>query len=121
MPNRSRLDGWGFSAAYLWQPPFDSTQNDFGVNNSGKAAGTGSDLSLGLSYAYNFGNFRTTDFKISNISLGGTLRVISETLQNTQATAVSGDIGALMEILEGLRVGVVVQNIGTTSTFIHGR
>jgi fibronectin type 3 domain-containing protein len=75
-------------------------------------------LAVALSYAHNLGNFRTTDFKISNISVGGSLRVISENLQNVQANAANIDLGILMEIIEGLRLGVVAQNLGTTSTFI---
>ena len=112
----SRLDGWGLSAAYLWQPPFDSTKNSFGVAQS--APGTASDLAVAASYAHNFGNFRTTDFKISNISGGLTLRYINRQIQEFQANSFGVDIGGIMEILEGLRIAAVVQNMGSTSTFI---
>ncbi|HXC63883.1 MAG TPA: UPF0164 family protein, partial [bacterium] len=45
----SRLSGWGLSVDYLWQPPFDSTSNDFGQPTD--SAGTGYDFAAGLSYA----------------------------------------------------------------------
>ncbi len=113
----SRLEGWGFSFAYLWQPPFDSTKNSFGLPQ-GKA-GTGWDLGVGASYARNLGNYRTTDFKISNISVGATLRMVARSLQDSQSTALNGDLGGMMEVLEGLRVALVVQGLGTTATFVN--
>jgi fibronectin type 3 domain-containing protein len=114
----SRLDGWGLSGAYLWQPPFDSTQNSFGITPASTAAGTGSDLALAASYARNFGNFRTSDFKISNISAGVTLRYISRQLQGYNSSTFNLDFGGIMEVIDGLRVALVVQNVGSTVTFI---
>jgi hypothetical protein len=112
----NRLSGWGASLAYLWQPPFDSTKNSFGAAT--QRPGTGSDLALGLSYGYNFGNYRTTDFAVSNISGGLTLKLIQRTLSDKTASAVYGDAGVVAEILEGLRLGFMLQNAGTTITFV---
>ena len=112
----SRLSGWGASVSYLWQAPFDSTKNTFGAPT--QAAVTASDLAVGLSYGYNFGNFRTTDFNVSNISMGATLKLIQRSLSDRTANAVYGDAGILAEILEGLRLGFMIQNAGTTITFI---
>jgi hypothetical protein len=112
----NRLSGWAANVSYLWQPPFDSTQNDFGAPT--QQAATASDLAVGLSYAYNFGNYRTSDFNISNISVGGTLKLIQRTLSDHTANAIYGDVGVLAEILEGLRLGFMVQDAGTTLTFI---
>lgn len=113
----SRLSGWGLSAAYLWQQPFDSTKNSFGYSQS-SVKGTASDLAVGISYAQNFGNFRTTDFKVSNISAGVTLRYISRTLQDLQSNTFNLDLGGMMEIIEGLRIALVAQNLGSTVTFV---
>ncbi len=113
----NRLSGWGASVNYLWQPPFDSTKNSFGAPT--QAAGTGYDLALGLSYAYNFGNYRTTDFSVSNISAGATLKLIQRSLSDKTANALYGDVGLMAEVLEGLRLALVVQNFGTTLTFIN--
>jgi hypothetical protein len=112
----NRLSGWGANISYLSQAPFDSTKNTFGAPT--QAAASASDMAIGLSYAYNFGNYRTTDFSISNISMGGTLKLIQRTLSDRSANAVYGDAGILAEILEGLRLGFMVQNAGTTITFI---
>jgi fibronectin type 3 domain-containing protein len=112
----NRLSGWAANVSYLWQPPFDSTQNDFGAPT--QAAATASDLAVGLSYAYNLGNYRTSDFNISNISVGLTLKLIQRELSGYTANAIYGDFGVLAEILEGLRLGFMVQNAGTTLTFI---
>jgi hypothetical protein len=112
----SRLDGWGLSAGYLWQPPFDSTKNSFGISQG--TPGTASDLAVAASYARNFGNFRTTDFKISNISAGATFRYISRQLQSYQSNSFNLDLGGVVEVIEGLRLAVVVQNMGSTTTFI---
>ena len=116
----SRYSGIGFSAAYLWQPPFDSTvgAQDFGVavNNE---AGTGSDLAVALSYAHNFGNYRTTDFNISNISAGATVRLVSRTLQDKNSSTLLMDVGGIAEIFEGFRMGLMLQNFGTATSFIN--
>ncbi len=115
----NRLSGWAANVSYLWQPPFDSTQNDFGAPT--QAAATASDLAVGLSYAYNLGNYRTSDFNINPIailSVGGTLKLIQRELSGHTANAIYGDFGVLAEILEGLRLGFMVQNAGTTLTFI---
>ncbi len=114
----SRVDSWGFSTVYLWQPPFDSTQNDFGIPVQ-SAAGTGSDLALTLGYAHNFGNFHSTDFVISNISAGANLRLISSSLQGQQASAIQVDLGGMAEPFPGFRTALVVQNLGTTATYIN--
>ncbi len=112
----NRLSGWGASVSYMWQPPFDSTQNTFGAPT--QAAANADDLAVGLSYAYNFGNYRTTDFNVSNISAGATLKLIQRTLSDHTANAIYGDAGIVAEVMEGLRLGFVVQNAGTTITFI---
>lgn len=113
----SRLSGWGASINYLWQPPFDSTQNSFGAPT--QAAGTGYDLAVGLSYGYNFGNYRTSDFNISNIALGATGKLIQRSLSDHTANAFYGDLGLLAEVLPGVKVALVLQNFGTTLTFIN--
>jgi hypothetical protein len=112
-----RLSGWGASFSYLWQPPFDSTANSFGAPT--QAAGTGYDLALGLSYGRNFGNYRTTDFNVSNISVGGSFKFIQRSLSDKTANALYGDLGVVAEPLEGLRLSLVAQNFGTTLTFIN--
>jgi hypothetical protein len=112
----SRLSGWGLSLDYLWQPPFDSTNNDFGQPTD--SAGTGYDFAAGASYGYNFGNYHTSDFNISNISGGVTLRVVQEMLSGVKADALYGDVGMVAEIFDGFRAALVVQNLGTTITFV---
>lgn len=111
-----RYSGWGASFNYLWQPPFDSTQNTFGYPTQPSA--TGYDLAAGASYGYNLGSFQTLDFAISNISLGASLKVIQESLSGVNATAVYADFGFLAEVLPGLRLGLMAQNLGTTMTFV---
>lgn len=113
----NRLSGWGASVNYLWQPPFDSTKNSFGVPT--QAAATGYDLAVALSYGYNLGNYRTTDFAISNIAVGGSLKMIQRSLSDHTASAIYGDAGFMAEVMEGLRVALVVQDFGTTLTFIN--
>jgi hypothetical protein len=113
----SRLTGWGASINYLWQPPFDSTQNSFGLPT--QAAATSSDLAVGLGYGRNFGNYRTTDFNISNIALGASVKLVQRELSGHTANALYGDLGFMAEILEGLRLALVLQNFGTTITFIN--
>lgn len=112
----NRLSGWGASVNYLWQQPFDSTANSFGAPQ--QAAATGSDLAVGLSYAYNFGNYRTTDFNVSNIAAGASVKLIQRSLSGVTANALYGDLGFMAEVLEGLRLALVLQNFGTTLTFI---
>ncbi len=116
----SRVGGWGISGAFLWQPPFDSTTNSFGITPANAAQGTGWDMALAASYGRNFGNYRTSDFKISNISAGVTARLITRTLQDKQANALTLDLGGVMEVIEGLRFALVMQNLGTTATFVTG-
>ena len=113
----NRLSGWGLSFDYLWQPPFDSTANDFGAPTD--AAATGYDFAAGLSYGYNLGNYRTSDFNISNISVGGTLRLIQRNLSGVSANAVYGDAGMTAELFEGFRAALVIQDVGTTITFVN--
>jgi hypothetical protein len=113
----NRLSGWGASVNYLWQPPFDSTKNSFGAPQ--QTAATGYDLALGLSYGYNLGNYRTTDFNISNISAGGSVKLIQRSLSDKTASALYGDLAVMAEVLEGLRVAFVLQNFGTTVTFVN--
>ncbi len=113
----TRYSGWGASFSYLWQPPFDSTKNTFGAPT--QSPGTASDLGFSLGFAQNLGNYRTTDFNVSNISVGGSLRVIQRRIQDLQATALLADIGTIVEIFEGLRASLLVQNIGTTATFVN--
>ena len=112
----NRLSGWGASVSYLWQQPFDSTKNSYGVSTAKPA--TASDLAVGLSYAYNFGNYRTTDFNVSNISAGLTVKMIQRQLSDYSANAVYGDAGLIAEVMEGLKLGFMLQNAGTTITFI---
>lgn len=113
----NRYSGWGLSLNYLWQPPFDSTKNSFGYQ--AQAAATGYDLALGLSYGHNFGNYRTTDFNVSNISAGASLKLIQRDLSGHTANALYGDLGFMAEVLEGLRLALVLQNFGTTITFVN--
>jgi hypothetical protein len=112
-----RWSGWGASVNYLWQPPFDSTANDFGLPT--QTAATGYDIAAAASYAYNFGSIRASDFEISNISLGGSLKLIEENLSSVNGAALYGDLGFLAELLPGLRLGLLWQNFGTTMTFVN--
>jgi len=110
-----RYSGWGLSVNYLWQPPFDSTQNDFGAPT--QAAATGYDLAVGASYAMNLGSYETLDFNISNISLGASLKLIDESLSGSSGDALYADLGLLGELYPGVRVGFLIQNFGTTISY----
>ena len=110
-----RFSGWGASVNYLWQPPFDSTANDFGFPT--QSAATGYDLAASVSYGHNFGSYSTLDFNFANISLGGSLKLIQENLSSVTGDGLYGDLGLMVDLWPGLRAGFLLQNFGTTISF----
>ena len=115
----NRLSGWGLSLNYLWQPPFDSTANTFGAPTDTPA--TGYDFAAAASYAYNMGNYRTSDFNISNISLGITIRLVQEMLSGVTANALYGDAGLSAEIFPGFRAALVQIGRASCRERVYGR
>ena len=93
----------GLSLTYL-------DYGDIEVTTLAEQDGTGeffsaSDMSLGLTYAYNL-----TD----RFSLGGTVKYIQQKIWNSSATAIAMDLGVLFHSdIYGLRIGATITNFGT--------
>jgi hypothetical protein len=116
---------WGSAAVsgvYMSMPPFDST----GV--AGAAKGTASDAALALSWGGSFGPLSPDSAEFQNVYYGLTGKMIYRTLggysptggEGQTFTAVAGavDIGAYWAYTPELTFGAVVQNIGSTITFL---
>ncbi|MGB5289082.1 MAG: PorV/PorQ family protein, partial [Ignavibacteriaceae bacterium] len=93
----------GLSLTYL-------DYGDIEVTTLAEQDGTGeffsaSDMSLGLTYAYNL-----TD----RFSLGGTVKYIQQKIWNSSASAIAIDLGVLFHSdIYGLRIGATITNFGT--------
>jgi predicted porin len=93
----------GLSLTYL-------DYGDIEVTTLAEQDGTGeffsaSDMSLGLTYAYNL-----TD----RFSLGGTVKYIQQKIWNSSASAFAMDLGVLFHSdIYGLRIGATITNFGT--------
>ena len=93
----------GLSLTYL-------DYGDIEVTTLAEQDGTGeffsaSDMSLGLTYAYNL-----TD----RFSLGVTVKYIQQKIWNSSATAIAMDLGVLFHSdIYGLRIGATITNFGT--------
>jgi long-subunit fatty acid transport protein len=93
----------GISLTYL-------DYGDIEVTTLAEQDGTGeffsaSDMSLGLTYAYNL-----TD----RFSLGGTVKYIQQKIWNSSASAFAMDLGVLFHSdIYGLRIGATITNFGT--------
>jgi len=105
----------GFSLNGLWIPPFNST-----IQYSGNPLESDSELTyeaaVTLSFARNFGNFYTADFTIGNISLGANMTLILRQLVGISVPAAfTVDIGAIANITEQVKLGLVAADIGTST------
>ncbi len=98
---------WGLGNAlaanliYEHMPPID--------NQNGNPAVNADDLLGSLSYAGKFGD---------NFRLGATVKLLYSNLAGFSATALAFDAGAILDRLPyGMKVGLSIQNVGTSMTF----
>ncbi len=86
---------------YEHMPPID--------NQNGNPPVNADDLLGSFSYAGKFGD---------NFRLGATVKLLKSDLAGYSATAIAGDLGAILDRLPyGVKLGLSLQNLGTSMTF----
>ncbi len=99
---------FGISANALITPGFDSTGGLM------PAVPSSYDLAVTGTIAKNLGNIYTKDFTIGNISLGANLKFIKRSLVGVDlGTFFFADIGAIANITDDMKLGLVMQDIGS--------
>ncbi len=102
------VTNFGISANALITPGFDST------GGFAPAEPASYDIAVTGTIARNLGNIYTKDFTIGNISLGANFRVIKRSLVGVDlGTMFFADIGAIANITDDMKLGIVMQNIGS--------
>lgn len=102
---------FGVSINALMVPGFDSTDQSGFV----PAEPASSDIAVTGTFAKNLGNIYMKDFVIGNISLGANLKIITRSLVGLNfGTMFFADIGIMANITDDMKIGFVLQDIGTS-------